>query len=46
MTAGVDLDATGLGAVGTLRGVRSGLLRTREIVHRVGRMTGITPRPG
>ena len=42
LTSGFDFDPTGLSAVGTLRGVRSGLLRTREIVHKVGRTTGIT----
>jgi hypothetical protein len=42
LAPGLDFDSSGLAAVGTLRGIRSGLLRTQEIVHKVGRTTGIT----
>jgi hypothetical protein len=39
---GLAFDSTGLQTVGKLKGVRSDISRTGEIVHKVGRTTGIT----
>ncbi len=42
LDTGIKFDSTQLATVGTLRGVRSGLVNAQEIVHKDGRTTGAT----